>query len=408
MLDKWIRQPLLDWKQINNRLNCVEEFIKHQKIIYDLRSSQLNSLPDFLQLVHKIYRKNSKLKHLFRIYQGILQTKTIFQSIQEFEFFDQMLDINDIFVKPFFEYLNTLKKFVRLIEDNIDMDLAANGEYLLNSKENPELIELKSQLISFEKDAESQYENVISALSGDYDGDSGDLKKFIKLDSSDLHKFNLRIPIKKESLLKSKSAQKFNFKIIDSTKTAIRFANVNLLELGDEYKSVMREYEVKQEEMLKEIMQISIKFCPKLILLNSLIAKFDILLSFAFASLIAPIQYVRPILLIDENDENVHRESSDSVRYSRKRYLKISQARHPCIEIQDNVSFIPNDVYFEEGSNNFHIITGPNMAGKSTYIRTIGVITLMAHIGCFVPCDLAEIPIFDSIHARIGSSDSLG
>lgn len=142
--------------------------------------------------------------------------------------------------------------------------------------------------------------------------------------------------------------------------------------------------------------------------LSELLARLDVLIAFSIASSEAPIPYVRPKIVTQQTE------------------LYLEQVRHPCLELQEGLSYIANDVHFTQGTiysehphmlcyvtvisiitdkHTFSIITGPNMGGKSTYIRSVGVACFMAHLGCFVPSQRATVPLLDSILARVGADD---
>ena len=87
--------------------------------------------------------------------------------------------------------------------------------------------------------------------------------------------------------------------------------------------------------------------------------------------------------------------------------LKIVDGRHPVVEAVSKERFVANDTLLDNGENRCAIITGPNMAGKSTYMRQVALIVLMAHVGCFVPAKSAGIPLTDRIFTRVGASDNL-
>ena len=121
--------------------------------------------------------------------------------------------------------------------------------------------------------------------------------------------------------------------------------------------------------------------------ISSCIAKLDILTAFAEVS--KSNGYVRPVIVESEKP------------------MIINEGRHPVVEQLTKEKFVANDVLIDEGDNRTLIITGPNMAGKSTYMRQNAIIAIMAHLGCFVPAKSAQIPIIDRVFTRVGASDNL-
>jgi DNA mismatch repair protein MutS len=88
--------------------------------------------------------------------------------------------------------------------------------------------------------------------------------------------------------------------------------------------------------------------------------------------------------------------------------VEIKQSRHPVIEqLLENEDFIPNDVTLDDQNNLISLITGPNMAGKSTYLRQVGLLSIMAQMGSFIPAESANLPVFDKVFTRVGASDNL-
>jgi len=135
-------------------------------------------------------------------------------------------------------------------------------------------------------------------------------------------------------------------------------------------------------------MNIAMSYMPVLETAHQIVAEIDVFTTLAFVSSSAVPPYVKPI--ITPSDGNI----------------ELNQCRHPVLESQTDFTYIPNNAELIRGESSFQIITGPNMGGKSTFIRSIGVNILMAQMGCFVPCSSAHIPICDSILARVGASDS--
>lgn len=141
-----------------------------------------------------------------------------------------------------------------------------------------------------------------------------------------------------------------------------------------------------EEHLYNELKEILVRNIALLQQISSAIASLDCVTSLAVVS--KENKYCRPV--ITEGDA-----------------LKIEDGRHPVVECISRDRFIPNNCLLDCDENRTAIITGPNMAGKSTYLRQTALIVLMAHIGCFVPAKSAEIPLCDRIFTRIGASDNL-
>ena len=152
--------------------------------------------------------------------------------------------------------------------------------------------------------------------------------------------------------------------------------------LGAEEKVVDLEYKAFIEIRSKIAKEIE-----RLQKTSNIIATLDVLTSFAIVA--EDLNYEKPI--VDNNG-----------------VIDIKEGRHPVIEktLKDE-AFIPNDTYLDKLNDRLSIITGPNMAGKSTYMRQVALITLMAQIGCFVPAKMAKIGVCDKIFTRVGASDDL-
>ncbi len=182
------------------------------------------------------------------------------------------------------------------------------------------------------------------------------------------------------------------FSILDAPKDGVRFSSPVMDDLNQDYLQMKRDYSSMQGSLVSDVLHIAAGYNEPMLSLNYVLAHLDVLCSFAHASAMAPIPYTRPVIT-PRGDYGLHGDYvwawrirqaslrlplpivlallSNLVLFLGEGDIILLGCRHPCMELQDNVSFIANDVSLLREKESFLIITGPNMGGKSTYMRQV-------------------------------------
>ncbi len=357
MLKSYIENPLVDKDEIEKRYDVVETLLEEFILKEDL-SNLLYEVYDLERLSGRVAFGNANARDLLQLKNSL----RVLPSIKEI-----LKKIN--YSKTF----DTLDELYRLLEDSIyeNPPITLKEGYLIKEGYNKELDELKS-LRKGGKDFVARFENEEKERTG---------IKNLKVGYNRVFGYYIEVSKGQTNLVKDE----YGYERKQTLANAERYISPVLKEkesliLNAEEKIIDLEY-----ELFNHIRDIVKNYIPKLQEASKVISEIDVMQS--FATVTEENNYVRPILTTD-------------------RTLEIINDRHPVIEKVLNVPFVPNDIKMDKNTD-ILLITGPNMAGKSTYMRQLAVTVIMAQIGCFVPADEAHIPVFDAIFTRIGASDDL-
>lgn len=357
MLKNMIENPLVNKDEIENRYDMVSKLLE-QFLIKDEIKDLLNEVYDLERLCGRISFGNANARDLLQLKSSLKVLPRIKEIVNELGFNLLIDDLKDLY---------------NFIDNSIyeNPPIGIKEGYLIKDGYNKELDDLKIARRGG-KDFIAKLEEVEKQRTG---------IKNLKVGYNRV--FGYYIEVSKGNSKQVKD--EFGWERKQTLANNERFITPELKEkeqliLGAEERIINLEYElfVGVRNKVKEII-------PTIQLTAKAIAKLDVMQSFATVS--ENNNYVRPVL------------NSNKV-------VKIIEARHPVVEKVMDGEFVSNDIIFEDGIY-LQLITGPNMAGKSTYMRQMAMIVIMAQIGCFVPAKEANLPIFDKIFTRIGASDDL-
>lgn len=390
LLRRWLCQPLQSVEEINARLDVVETFVNLPDSRKTIRDEHLSKFPDLHVLCRRFTKDNgakSSLQDVVRLYQCAIRLPLLCAEL-EANTNDEML--RERYAKPLHKLIEELSNFEALVETMVDLEKIDNGEFVVSPSTDPELGKLHERQDRILDDLKTEYDTVRTRL-----GDS------LKLERKDTLGYIFRLTRKEERAIRGKK----QYNVLETRKDGVRFQTAKLRKLSNEYEDIASEYATLEKDMRVKTLHVASTYVEIFNDVAAILAELDVLCTFAFVAQNSRSAYVRPEMLPPG------------------RGVCFLQARHPIVEenLSDGVEFISNDIDLTRSSTDedndekmtedteggsLVLVTGPNMGGKSTYIRSAGVLTLMSHLGMFVPAAQARVAITDRIFARVGAADN--
>ena len=352
-----IENPLTKKEEIERRYNMIEK-LSTEFILRDDLIQELGNVYDLERLAGRITYGNLNAKDLLQLKTSLAHLPKI-KEILETIHYDKKLE--------------TLEELYELLDKTIleDAPFTLHEGHLIKPGYNEELDELK-KISSGSKEFILEMEQTEKERTG---------IKNLKVGFNKVFGYYIEVSKGQTHLVK----EEFGYDRKQTLANCERFTTPLLKEkeniiLGAEEKIISLEY-----KLFMDIREVVKRYIGKLQKIAKIISEVDMLQSFSVVS--DNYKFVRPTL-------------------TEERTIKMIECRHPVVEQVMKDKYIPNDIIMDK-TTDILLITGPNMAGKSTYMRQCAITVIMAQIGCFVPCKSCTMPIFDKIFTRIGASDDL-
>ena len=362
LIRNWIEQPLLNPAQITHRQNAVATLV-HDKLLRDDLTELLSDIYDLERIMTRIVYGSANAKEL----RSLHRTIACLAPIRE-----RLSGVEGVLLSDVYERIDPLTDVFSLIDAAIveDPPFTVREGGMIKNGYHDELDELRFEMtdgqgIITRVELQEKERTGIKNLKVGYNRVFGYYIEVPRSYTGDVPEHYIR----KQTLA---NAERYITEELKQLETRV---------LGAKDRSVALEYQLftaVRNAVADQLVRIQTT--------AQAVATLDVLCS--FATVAASRKYVCPV--IDMNG-----------------VIDIKNGRHPVVESLQDAPFVPNDVYLDNHSHRVAVITGPNMAGKSTFMRQTALIVLMAQIGSFVPADSATVGIVDSIFTRVGASDDL-
>ncbi len=364
LLKQWLNRPITDKKRLNKRLDIVGAFVEDTRIREDMRE-RLKNVSDIERIVGRVNNGKVTPKEINGLRLSLEQIPEIIGELKK---------AKDSNLNAFTKQFGDTDKVKDTIIQTLDLDAPSQikqGNVILSGvdEELDELRKLRSgskEWIAELQSSERERTGIPSLKIG-YNRVFGYFLEITKAHGEKVPEFYIR----KQTLVNSE-----------------RYITPELKEYEEKILSAEEKIEAIESKLFTNLCHEILSNAATLQENASVLSRLDVLTN--FGQVAKANKYVRP-------------------RLDSKSVLEIKDGRHPVVEqlLPATERFIPNDLMMDTANNQIHLITGPNMAGKSTYLRQIGLIVLMAQVGCYVPVKAANIGLVDKLFTRVGASDNL-
>ena len=364
MLKQWLGRPLNNIDKLNNRLNVVNAFVNNKNQLNKCRIV-FKDIFDIERILGKINKGKSSPRDII----GLKQSLSKVPEIKEL-----LLNIDDQYLKNIIPTFVDTDSIVELISSQLNDEVPAQVKQgnIFRKGINKKLDELRKLIIGGKEWVQGLEKNERKRTGANR----------LKIGFNKVFGYYLEISKSQQNNIPDEYIRK------QTLVSSERYITPELKEYEEKVLSAEEEI-LEIETELFSICCSRILEKVKLIQTNAkILNRLDVLLTFAYLAI--QNRYCKP-------------------RLSNNSYLKITDSRHPVVEqlLPSSERFVSNSIDLDASKNQIHLITGPNMAGKSTYLRQIGLLVLMAQVGSFVPAKEAEIGIVDHLFTRVGASDNL-
>ena len=331
LLAQWLKQPLMSKTEIEKRQQLVEAFVEDTELRQTMQESNFRNIPDLYRLAKRFQKKLAGLEDVVRSWQVVIALPNFINTLEGVmdEKYRDALD--EAYTSKIREHSESLAKLAEMVETTVDLAAAENHDYIIKPEFDDGLRIIRKKLDKLRHEMDQEHRNVAKDLGQEID-------KKLFLENHKVHGWCMRLTRNEAACIRSNS----KYQECSTQKSGVFFTTLKLQSIRREFDQLSENYNRTQSSLVNEVVSVAASYCPVIELLAGVLAHMDVIVSLAHCSVHAPTSYVRP---------KMHpRGEGDTI---------LKEARHPCMEMQDDIQFITNDVTLKRGSSEFLIITGP-------------------------------------------------